>query len=180
MSDRPDHAILEIRDPDLDVTKIWQRVVEAVEQRRKAGAYGPDPASLGPETLFPGALQAGKPSQLDLDHRALDESLAKMTSQAHLHEFTFLSRIPIVGRLVVVARQAWSWMAARWIGQHIVQQQSAFNQTTVQFNSELVRWQDTSLRRLRHLEEQVRRLEARLEKMEENIYLSQEKQDRDR
>lgn len=179
MSHRADKPILEIRDPDLDATAIRQRVVEAVEQRRDAGAYGPDPASLGPETLFPGALQAGKSPQLDLDYRGLDESLAEMTSQARLQEFAFVSRVPVVGRLVVAVRQAWSWVAARWIGQHIVRQQSAFNQTAIQFNSELVRWQDANLRRIRQLEEQVRSLEGRLAEVERSVTTAQENEDRD-
>jgi hypothetical protein len=70
-------------------------------------------------------------------------------------------------------------MAARWIGEHTVRQQSAFNQTAIQFNSELVRWQDANLRRIRRLEEQVRCLEARLAEVEQSATAAQGGEDRD-
>jgi hypothetical protein len=167
VNDSADGPILEIHDADIDATALRRRVAEAVEQRRVAGAYGPDPATLGPEALRPTNLLGKEPAHAYADNQALHQMLAEMTDRAHLQELTFTSQIPVLGRLVAAARNAWSWMAARWLGQHLMRQQTAFNCTAVQFGRELVHRQEAELRLVRQLEDRVRDLEARLAKLED-------------
>ena len=47
-------TILEIRDPAFDGEGIIQEVYRRVAQRQTEGAYGPDPATMGPAELHPG------------------------------------------------------------------------------------------------------------------------------
>lgn len=180
MTDSADNAVLEIRDPGIDAKAVLRQVTAGMERRRAAGAYGPDLASLGPELLQTRALPDSAPPDTYLEFRAQHQALAEMTSWADLQELIFTSQVPLLGHLVASVRKAWSWMASRWIEQHLMVQQSAFNEATVHLSSELVRWQNASLGRVSPLEEKVRDLEARLSELEEGARLSQAGQEDDR
>ena len=173
MTDSAGNAVLEIRDPEIDAKAVLRQLTASMEQRRAAGAYGPDPASLGPGRLHMGPPPGGAPLDTYLQFRAQHQALAEMASWADLQELTFASRVPLLGHLVASVRKAWSWMASRWIEQHFMVQQSAFNEATVHLSSELVHWQNASLGRVSRLEEKVRDLEARLSEPEEGARLAQ-------
>jgi len=166
MSDTSGGSVLEIHDPEVDAQAVLQRVAEGVAQRREAGAYGPDPALLGPDSLRLPSSPGSESTETYLDFQAIHQALAEMTSQARLQELTFTSQVPVIGRLLIALRKAWSWMAARWIERHMIEQQSVFNAAAVQFSGELVHWQDANLWRLRQLEEQVHAQELRLSGLE--------------
>ena len=167
MTDPAQEPIIEIRDPELDAQAIRQCVSEGVARRRAAGAYGPDPASVGPEALRSSTQAYNQPERPDLNVQALHQSMADMSGRAHLHELTFRSQVPILGRLIAAVRTLWGGMAARWIGRHLMDQQSDFNRAAVEFGGELLQWQDAHLWRQRQLEEKVRLLEARLARLED-------------
>lgn len=168
MQNDPNGSVLEIRDPQIDAVAVIQSVKEGVRRRRAAGVYGPDPSVLGPESLRSSLFLETEPPDVFYDVQAVHQMLAEMTNRVRLNELTFTSSVPVLGRLVAAMRNAWSWMAARWIGQHLVTQQTDFNASAASLASELVRGQDVQLWRLRQLQKQVGDLEARLAALEES------------
>jgi hypothetical protein len=166
LSDSPERPVLEIRDPEIDAGAVLQHVAEGVARRRASGAYGPDPLSLGPVALRSGTPPQDEPIDAFLDFQARHEALAEMGARAHLQDLRFRSDLPLLGPVLAAVRSAWAWMAARWIGQHLGQQQSAFNAANVRLGQELTRRQDADLWRLRQLETRLHELEARLARLE--------------
>jgi hypothetical protein len=150
--------VLEIHDTELDQEGIRQRVQDKVRRREAAGGYGPDPGRLG---------RSSRPSQEERSPAGLArvrQAMGEMAGRASLRPYVFASHVPVLGGLVVAVRNAWSWVAARWIGQHLIEQQSAFNEAVVGFGSEAVEWQGAIGERLGELEDRVRELEVRLER----------------
>jgi len=166
MIDQTQIPIFEIRDPRIDTEAIIQLVQDGVRRRQAAGAYSQDPALVGPESLRVTASTDIEASDTYVDIQALHDALSEMMGKAHLSEMTFTSQVPILGRVISVVRSAWSWMAARWIGRHIVVMQTAFNDATVGFGSDLVRNQNAQLWRLQRLQQQVGDIELRLRRLE--------------
>jgi uncharacterized protein YceH (UPF0502 family) len=72
----------------------------------------------------------------------------------------------VIGPLVAAARNAWSWIAARWIGQHLAAQQTAFNRGAVHLAGNLVHQQAAADRQLQQLQARVEALESRLARLE--------------
>jgi hypothetical protein len=154
-------ASIEIRDPELDGQAIAQRVHRQVAQRQAAGAYGADPATLGPEELRPERYDtvermdsAGFPS--------LHGTLVELIAEGHLREPTFSSNAPLVGPLIVMIRRFWNWMSTKWYVRPILRQQSEVNAQAASIISDLVQWHELDAERLRQLEVRVAELEARL------------------
>ena len=160
MSDSTD-PLIEIRDPALDSQAIAQRVQLHVAQRQAKGAYGTNPAALGPEELWPERYNtlastgtAGFPS--------LHGTLVELLAEGHLHEPTFSSNAPLVGPIIVMVRRFWNWMSAKWYVRPILKHQSDVNARTAAIISDLVQWQELDAERLRQLEARVDELGARL------------------
>lgn len=162
MTDRPD-PIIEIRDPALDGQAIVEQVREQVAQRRAQGAYGPDPATLGPELLRPErydttevAESPGFPSLLG--------ALVELIATGHLREPSFSSNAPVVGPIIVTIRRFWNWMSTKWYVGPILEQQSDVNSRAASLISDLVQWHELDADRLRQLEARVAELEQRLDR----------------
>lgn len=59
------------------------------------------------------------------------DRLAKLGALAALPEQQFVSRVPLVGRLIAGFRTAWNNVSTRWYVWPLAHQQSVFNQTAV-------------------------------------------------
>ena len=157
------HVPIEIRDPELDAEALARRLSEGASARRAAGAYEPDVALAGPESLRPGWDRPGKePPQPEFP--GLHESLAELIARGHLHEPDFVSEAPVVGWLIVALRRAWNWMSTKWYLRPILGQQSDVNARTARLLNDLAQWQQMQARRVLELEARVAELEARLNK----------------
>jgi hypothetical protein len=153
---------IEIHDPKLDAAALARRVTEGVAQRRAEGAYSPDVATIGPESLRPGWHTLSDESA-SAEFPGLAESLAELIARGPLHEPDFASQAPVVGPLIVAVRRLWNWMSTKWYVRPILGQQSDVNVRTARLLSDLAQWQAMEGQRLRELEARLAELEARLE-----------------
>ena len=158
-------AVIEIDDPAVDSERIVQEVHQRVARRQAEGAYGADPATLGPETLRPerhdssaDAVHAGFPG--------LHQALAELLAGAHLREPVFSSDVPLIGPLIVAVRRFWNWMSTKWYVRPILAQQSEVNARAAGVISDLAQWHEMDANRLPLLEARVAELEARLARLE--------------
>jgi hypothetical protein len=152
-------ADIELADSELTTEEIRERIALKVMQRTAAGGYGPDPLRAGPETLKADSIApAARQSSVVDGPTGAERAFAELAAKARLQEFTFESKIPLLGRLVAGWRRAWSAVAARWLARDLIAQQTAFNQASVAFARELLRQQEADGQRLRDLEDQVREL----------------------
>lgn len=157
--------VIEIHDPIVDGEAIAGRLQRQIAQRRAAGAYGPDPATLGPESLRP--LRRDLAETHDpLGFPGLQESLAELIAKSHLDEPDFVSDTPFVGPLIVAVRRMWNWMSTKWYVLPILRAQSDVNAHTARIVSDLAQWHELNARRLHLLENRVAELEARLAVLE--------------
>lgn len=153
--------VIEIRDPEIDQASIRERIAERIAQRQASGAYDPDLAERGPESLRRSVAQAA------LDFTDLDDDLIDLTASASLHEPKFTSSLPVLGRLIVAVRRAWNWMSTRWYVLPLIGQQSAINQQVASVISQLTHRQALHDQRLDELRARVEALEKRLARFEE-------------
>lgn len=160
MSDNA-HPVIEIHDPALNGDEVLQLLRRHVAERREAGAYGPDPAGLGPEELRPERYDALADGAAD-GFPNLYEPLVDLVAQGHLNEPEFSSTTPGIGPLVVIVRRFWNWMSTKWYVGPILQQQSDVNARAASLISDLVQRQELDASRLRQLEARVAELEERL------------------
>jgi len=154
---------LEIRDPEVDTAALALRLAKGVSRRRKAGAYGSDVATVGPESLHLGRDMPMKGS-VPAEFPGLHESVVELIACGHLHEPDFTSRAPIVGRLIVAVRRLWNWVSTKWYVRPILAQQSDVNARTACLLNDLAQWQQMQAQRVLELEARVAELAARLEK----------------
>lgn len=157
---------IEIRDPRLDGEAIAQQVLQHVAQRRTEGAYGPDPAKLGPESLRPSRYKVAD-GMVSENFSGLHQSLAEFILRGQLHEPNFSSNTPIVGPLIVAVRRFWNWMSTKWYVRPILWQQSDVNARAAGIVSDLVYWHELDGIRLRALEDRIAALESRLIQIED-------------
>jgi hypothetical protein len=61
----------------------------------------------------------------------VQNSLVELRELAQLPEHQFVSRTPVLGRFIAAFRTAWNNVSTRWYVQPIRQQQTQFNQLTV-------------------------------------------------
>lgn len=152
--------LIEIHDPALDGEAIARQVCRRVAQRQAEGAYGPDPAALGIETLRPS--QGASATDTVVSFPSLHEALAELIASGDLVEPRFTSNVPLLGSFVVVVRRFWNWMSTKWYVRPILSQQSGVNARAARLISELVQWHELDTQRLGELEARVEELEARL------------------
>jgi hypothetical protein len=155
------NPLIEIRDPALDGEAISLRVQQQAAQRQSQGAYGQDPATLGPEELRPeryGTLSSMDPAGFP----SLQASLIELIAQGNLREPTFSSDAPLVGPIIVMIRRFWNWMSTKWYVRPVLQQQTAVNARTASIINDLVQWHELDAQRLQQLESRLAELEARL------------------
>jgi hypothetical protein len=153
--------VIEIRDTALDAEAIKRRLQQQVAQRRAAGAYGPDPATIGPDSLQPGGIDP-IPDQGGVGFPGLQESLALLIAKSHLDEPDFASSTPFAGPVIVAVRRMWNWMSTKWYVLPILRAQSDVNAHTARLLSDLAQWHELDARRFLQLENRVAELEARL------------------
>jgi hypothetical protein len=156
--------LIEIHDPALDGEAIARRVCQRVAQRQAEGAYGPDPAALGIETLRPD--RGASATNVVVGFPGLHEALAELIASGDLAESRFTSNMPLLGSFVVVVRRFWNWMSTKWYVRPILSQQSGVNARAARLISELAQWHELDTRRLGELEARVAELEARLARFE--------------
>ena len=153
-------AVLKVRDTGLDEGQILERVDDAVRGRLASGGYGPDVATLGPESLRPGPLAELDAERADAVLLYLHSALEELAERADLEEPGFHSEARLIGPLIVRVRRAWNWMAARWYVQGWMAQQVELNTRMLSLLSGLIQLQEGSERRIRELELELARLRA--------------------
>lgn len=84
--------------------------------------------------------------------------LAPLREAALLREHRFTSRVPLAGGLIAAFRRAWNSVSTRWYVAPLMQQQTEFNQMTVQRLAEV-------MERLERQAEQLATLERTLAEM---------------
>lgn len=158
-------SVIEIRDTALDGDAIERRLQQQMAQRRAAGAYGSDPATLGPESMQPSGIDPIV-NRGGVGFPGLQESLAFLIAKSHLDEPHFVSSTPFVGPVIVAVRRMWNWMSTKWYVLPILRAQSGVNADTARIVSDLAQWHELDARRLHRLENRVAELEARLAGLE--------------
>ncbi len=109
--------------------------------------------------------------------QALRSLLADAEKRWNVQERAFVSRLPVVGRLVVAIREAWNSVSTKWYVRPILQQQVEFNAAVVRALAEVAResgaletpaiaYAAVLGQRLRLMEE---RIDQRLTTMEERL-----------
>mgnify|MGYP001815574980 CR=1 FL=1 len=155
--------IIEIRDPEIDVEQVMDRIRANVARRRAEGAYREDLDAIASE-IFAEVLPEGTSSESEGGVLAL--TLSELESHWMIREQPFVSHVPVLGHLIVAVRNLWNWMSTKWYVQPLLQQQVGFNALAVRAFHEL------SVEN-RLLSESVQRLEEQVQKLtEENRLLS--------
>ena len=149
--------IIEIRDPEIDVEQVMDRIRANVARRRAEGAYQEDLDAIASE-VFAGVVPES--TAVDIEGGILALTLSELDSHWMIREQPFVSRVPILGPLIVAVRYLWNWMSTKWYVQSLLQQQVGFNALTVRALHEV---------NIEHqlLAEGMQRLEEQYEKLEE-------------
>ena len=158
--------VIEIRDPAIDQEEIRQRMRTQIAQRLAAGGYGPDPATLGPESLRPGHASERKLIETPAAFPNLNRTLIDLIARSHLYEPQFTSPTPVIGPLIVAVRRWWNWMSTKWYVLPLLRQQSEVNARNASIISQIVQWQEIVAQRQTELEARVAKLEDRLVALE--------------
>lgn len=159
-------SVIEIRDPALDREAIVQRLQGQISQRQAAGAC-PNLATLGPQSLRPTPPDEPATTGVVTTFPGLDRAVNDLVTHSRLHEPQFVSRIPLLGALIVAVRRAWNWMSTRWYVLPVLWQQSEINVQTSLTISEVARWQSITAQCLAELQTRVREIEDRLDRLEQ-------------
>lgn len=101
------------------------------------------------------------------DLNELQDEVAAIQARRIVSEQAFISRIPLLGHLVVWMRSAWNWMSTKWYVIPLVQQQNAFNASVAQAWSELVLYLKSVIRFAAHMYARLDDLEKRLDQVEQ-------------
>lgn len=80
-------------------------------------------------------------------------------------ERPFTSSTPLLGPVIVLMRQAWNWMSAKWYVRPILEQQIAFNSVAVQVVNEMANILEALEDQGRRLEEGLTQLQAQIEEL---------------
>lgn len=149
--------IIEIRDPEIDVEQVMDRIRANVARRRAEGAYQEDLDAIASE-VFAGVVPES--TAVDIEGGILALTLSELDSHWMIREQPFVSRVPILGPLIVAVRYLWNWMSTKWYVQSLLQQQVGFNALTVRALHEV---------NIEHqlLAEGMQRMEEQYEKLDE-------------
>jgi O-antigen chain-terminating methyltransferase len=147
--------IIEIRDPEIDVEQVMDRIRANVARRRAEGAYQEDLDAIASrvrsEVVPDSAVSDGEGGVLAL-------TLSELESHWIIREQPFVSHVPVFGSLIVAVRNLWNWMSTKWYAQPLLQQQVGFNALVVRAFQELNVENRLLSENLQRLEEQVERL----------------------
>lgn len=153
--------IIEIRDPEIDVERVMDRIRENVARRRAEGAYQEDL-----DAIASGVFAEVVPETVDDDRAGgvLALTLSELESHWMIREQPFASGVPVLGHVIVAIRNLWNWMSTKWYVQPLLQQQVGFNALAVRAFRELS--VDNQL-----LSERVQRLEEQVQELREEYHL---------
>ena len=143
--------VIEIRDPEIDVERVMDRIRENVARRRAEGAYQEDLDAIASEVFS----EVVPDSAIGSESAELALTLAELDSHWMIREQPFASHIPVVGHLIVAVRNLWNWMSTKWYIQPLLQQQVGFNALAVRAFHELNVENRLLSERVERLEEQV-------------------------
>ncbi len=143
--------VIEIRDPQIDVAQVMDRIRANVKQRRAQGAYRQDLDGIADQVFAEVMAQQQIAPAIPGTGHILP--LAELQAQWGIREPQFQSKAPMVGPFIVLTRTAWNWMSTKWYVRIIVQQIQNFHLLVVRA------FQDVDVEH-RKLHDQVQRLEA--------------------
>ena len=150
--------IIEIRDPEIDVEQVMDRIRANVARRRAEGAYQEDLDAIASE-VFAGVVPES--TAVDIEGGILALTLSELDSHWMIREQPFVSRVPILGPLIVAVRYLWNWMSTKWYVQSLLQQQVGFNALTVRALHEVNIEHQLRAEGMQRLEEQYEKLEEK-------------------
>ena len=88
--------------------------------------------------------------------------LVELTAKEYVQEPICISPRPVLGRWIVLARQAFFHAFLKWYVRPVVEQQNAFNQTASRLVQDLVQSREKLGRELRELDARLTALEKRV------------------
>lgn len=96
---------------------------------------------------------------MSADWRQRTSKIAELLSNLHknavVHEQSFSSDKPLLGRFIVWVREKWNSVSTKWYVRPMLFQQNRFNQTVAQLTQELVEAVNSINQRLDQLEERL-------------------------
>jgi hypothetical protein len=166
-------GVIEIKDPEIDVEQIMQRIRENIQRRRREGGYD-EPAFpvFSPEDLGDGSALAAFDSQLLYNLRQANEHYNKIWVEVGMDQAIPQDRIPVLGRLRQALKRRVQNIIIFWVNA-LARHQIVFNKYVVSVLNRLATRfaeaeQDEEVEALRAeveaLRDRVARLEARLDK----------------
>lgn len=90
-----------------------------------------------------------------MENQPEHDALAALRQAAVLREHQFASRVPLAGRAIAAFRRAWNNVSTRWYVAHLIQQQTTFNQLTVDRLAEIMALLDRQAEQLTMLEREL-------------------------
>lgn len=97
------------------------------------------------------------------------QRLGELHAMAHIQERPFASDIPIIGRLIVLVREMWNSVAAKWYVRPMVHQQVLFNQRVVVMVQGLLETNVGLYQRLHETNQQLEQTNQQLEQVEARL-----------
>lgn len=148
--------IIEIRDPKIDIERIYQQGQTNIRQRQQDEAH--QSVLTQALTTAPAAV-ANVPSSVSTGMADLNRALIELSASTGLQEAQFTSNLPLLGPLIVRLRQAWNWMSTKWYVRPIIWQQSQINARMATIMSEMELWQQLHVAQVAQLQQRVAYLE---------------------
>lgn len=154
--------IIEIHDPEIDVEAIMAQIRANVARRRAEGAYQEDLDAIADE-VFAKVMAFQVSASLPLSGDGLAVTLAELSTRWVVCEVPFTSRVPVLGPLIVAARNLWNWMSTKWYIRPILQQLIEFNALVVRAFNEMDAERRTLIEEMRLLKSVSERQQKEIE-----------------
>ena len=155
--------VIEIRDPAIDVDKLMAEIRANVARRLAEGAYREDVDAITQE-VFAEVKAAGQAARTDAPAASGSPlPLAELNAQWMIREQPFISKAPVIGRLIVLIRNAWNWMSTKWYVRPLIQQISNFNFTVVRAFHDVDMEQRVQAARVAEMDTLIRQQAAEIE-----------------